>query len=592
MLRAMDRGSPLTVEDVVGAVLLVGNEDALVKGFDGLAQGPFLPAAGISRMGADVARALVKLASKTSRSSQRHDRCDAALRTLARGSMASLASGVRALAAVDAQELRAAFEALAPGSGTTALDRLGARLTSLAGFSTLLPAAAAQMSGPPMKGPDAALTMKRPDLWLPLLLERVQQATDATTPDVDAALRCAEGSVDAWEATHLRKATAGSKTVEARKGTVSAASLALAMLDLHARNAEVPDPERPRALRAHVLDVVGHPSIAKDGPTRNAVLGPLFQLAALAERIPAGAPLWTSLRDTLASMREGKATASALVQLCSDVRAQHPSDDAAADRLKASLRDARGTEGLLRFREGILKTFGEGVERASMKRLTRALIDGSLPAQRRASLCRSRFEAAKLDDRALEGLFERYAQGARVPAREVAHGARFDDLELLDTDDVLDWSRAVDDVTSCQRTDGSPVFNRGLLNRFEDGSVRLLAVRDPTGKTVGRAALRLVTVEDGRLSLFLDAPYTRSEKTASLMKRFAKQRADALGVPLVVPSFYETRTPATPRTVRFPPLLATDYVDAGRLGVVDTAWSGGVRLQCTLAEPTLVEASA
>jgi hypothetical protein len=141
---------------------------------------------------------------------------------------------------------------------------------------------------------------------------------------------------------------------------------------------------------------------------------------------------------------------------------------------------------------------------------------------------------------------------------------------VVDSDDVLDWVRAVDDVASCQSTDGAPMYNRGLLNRFEDGAVRLVALRDETGATKARAAMRLATLEDDSVALVLDRLYQaapprteEARRMAELVATFARARAASLRVSLVVTESYASTTDPTTQLVDYPRPLGTDYIDAG-----------------------------
>jgi hypothetical protein len=235
------------------------------------------------------------------------------------------------------------------------------------------------------------------------------------------------------------------------------------------------------------------------------------------------------------------------------------------ERLGDVVDGRRGGEGLKRFFEGIGNTFERGVERASAERLAAALHDGTLDATRRQTLRPERFPKLVCDD--VERLFDGFSAGAatKVPARvdEGQRGARDEEWELIDSACPLDWARAVDDVRSCQSTTGSAHYNRGLLNRFEDGAVRLLALRDDAGVTQARAALRLSVLDDGAAALLVDVLYRAPGLTRAadnLVAAFAEQRAAALGI-AVVSADLGVGERASRSGVSVPGPIATDYFD-------------------------------
>jgi hypothetical protein len=192
------------------------------------------------------------------------------------------------------------------------------------------------------------------------------------------------------------------------------------------------------------------------------------------------------------------------------------------------------------------------------------LIDGSLDETRRATLRADRFPDAKLDETALTRIFDAFSTGATMSSRALDTEDAHAGWELVDSADPLDWARAVDDVRSCQSTDGDPNLNCGLLNRFEDGSVRLIALRDDTGATRGRGAMRLTTLQDGQVGLLLDRLYGEDEDAqVELMTAFGRERAKALGVPLVLTDSYSKQR-RYQHVLRLPATLASDYLDVGR----------------------------
>ncbi len=66
-------------------------------------------------------------------------------------------------------------------------------------------------------------------------------------------------------------------------------------------------------------------------------------------------------------------------------------------------------------------------------------------------------------------------------------------LKIVNTDDPIDLLLCGSDVSgSCQRLDGNPKLNKGLLGYLMDGKNRLLAIKDVKGKIVARCLLRLM----------------------------------------------------------------------------------------------------
>jgi hypothetical protein len=66
-------------------------------------------------------------------------------------------------------------------------------------------------------------------------------------------------------------------------------------------------------------------------------------------------------------------------------------------------------------------------------------------------------------------------------------------FKVVFTDDPIDLLLCGTDVTdSCQRVEGDPQNNKGLLGYLMDGKNRLLAVKDPSGKIVARCLLNVM----------------------------------------------------------------------------------------------------
>jgi hypothetical protein len=107
-------------------------------------------------------------------------------------------------------------------------------------------------------------------------------------------------------------------------------------------------------------------------------------------------------------------------------------------------------------------------------------------------------------------------------------------LQVLITDDPIDLLLAGSDVAgSCQRLDGTPQTNKGLLGYLMDGKNRLLAIKDSRGKIVARCILRLLW--DGTQPVLYRErfyPDTIASKETEALKNLAIMLAKKLAVPL------------------------------------------------------------
>jgi hypothetical protein len=110
-------------------------------------------------------------------------------------------------------------------------------------------------------------------------------------------------------------------------------------------------------------------------------------------------------------------------------------------------------------------------------------------------------------------------------------------LELVDTNHWQDLFLSGTEVLgSCQRVDGSPKVNQGLLAYVMDGKNRMIALREKkSGKIVARGLFRLLLTENSHQPiLFLDRlypPACPSEWKEALVD-FARKRAKILNCPL------------------------------------------------------------
>jgi hypothetical protein len=107
-------------------------------------------------------------------------------------------------------------------------------------------------------------------------------------------------------------------------------------------------------------------------------------------------------------------------------------------------------------------------------------------------------------------------------------------LTATTTDDPIDLLLCGTEVMgSCQRIDGNPHVNKGLLGYIMDGKNRLLAIKDQQGKIIARCILRLLW--DGEQPvLFRERlyPTNLSHKQERALNNLALKMSQKLGVPL------------------------------------------------------------
>lgn len=108
---------------------------------------------------------------------------------------------------------------------------------------------------------------------------------------------------------------------------------------------------------------------------------------------------------------------------------------------------------------------------------------------------------------------------------------------VTDTDDLWSLFMAGTDVEgSCQAIDGDPHLNKCLMAYVMDGKNRLLAIQDPSKKTVGRCMLRILWDKTQNTPvLFMEEVYpgTLRSDLRSVLEHFAISRAKQLGIPLL-----------------------------------------------------------
>lgn len=109
------------------------------------------------------------------------------------------------------------------------------------------------------------------------------------------------------------------------------------------------------------------------------------------------------------------------------------------------------------------------------------------------------------------------------------------ELTLEDSDDACDLLLCGSEgISSCQRVEGDPYYNKCLLAYLLDGKNRLLVIKNADGAMKARAIIRLLWTRDQPV-LFLERIYTANfdKRMEKAIIDFAKERARALDLPLV-----------------------------------------------------------
>ncbi len=110
------------------------------------------------------------------------------------------------------------------------------------------------------------------------------------------------------------------------------------------------------------------------------------------------------------------------------------------------------------------------------------------------------------------------------------------DNQIVDTDHFWDLFMCGTDIAgSCQKVDGDSSLNKCLMAYLLDGKHRLLAIKDPSGKIVGRSIIRLLWDEKQQEPILMQEriyPKKLSSEQKEALDNFAKSRAQALGLRL------------------------------------------------------------
>lgn len=115
----------------------------------------------------------------------------------------------------------------------------------------------------------------------------------------------------------------------------------------------------------------------------------------------------------------------------------------------------------------------------------------------------------------------------------------FSKYTVCDTDDPCDILLMGYEIKdSCQRLDGNPKLNSGLLGPLLDGKYRIIAIKDENGKMVARCLLRILWDEQaGKPVLFKENFYINNKGTSqyqsALLNEMCKRRALEMGFPLL-----------------------------------------------------------
>jgi hypothetical protein len=112
---------------------------------------------------------------------------------------------------------------------------------------------------------------------------------------------------------------------------------------------------------------------------------------------------------------------------------------------------------------------------------------------------------------------------------------KYDKWTLVDTDDPQDLFLCGTEVGgSCQRIDDNLSLNKCLLAYVMDGKIRVLAVKDASGRIVARHVLRILW-DGNQPVLFLSRLYPSivKKEIQDALEAFALSRAQQLGLPLL-----------------------------------------------------------
>lgn len=143
-----------------------------------------------------------------------------------------------------------------------------------------------------------------------------------------------------------------------------------------------------------------------------------------------------------------------------------------------------------------------------------------------------------------------------------------DRIDIIDTDEAEDILLCGDEVLgSCQRLNGNPNLNKGLLGYLLNGQTRMVAVKDHgTGKILGRCLLRLLWDETHeKPALFQERCYFGNvadvNRIETLLDRMCSRRAAAMDCQLY-------KTDMHPKLTSLGGTAPFEYIDNQRIGII------------------------
>lgn len=164
----------------------------------------------------------------------------------------------------------------------------------------------------------------------------------------------------------------------------------------------------------------------------------------------------------------------------------------------------------------------------------------------------------------LKGLLDRFQKQKTAKAVHVIETDNWEDVLLC----------GIEVAGSCQRIDGDPYLNRGLIGYLLNGRTRLVAVKDPqSGQILSRCILRLLwDDEQGKPVLFQERHYSREEAHSTLLDEMVQEKADLLDVELYTENDRSDAIPCQVQLMGFADNAPFEYVDGNRLGIVQGAF--------------------
>lgn len=158
----------------------------------------------------------------------------------------------------------------------------------------------------------------------------------------------------------------------------------------------------------------------------------------------------------------------------------------------------------------------------------------STQADRQLKALRQLYEQIKSIAEAQEFIFD-LKQMLNILKKVKSTTDHMKDWQVAHTDHHWDLFLCGSDVFSCQSVESPPSYSKCLMGYVTDAKNRLLAVKDPIGRTQSRAILRLLWNETVQQpTLFLEKVYSNAcaQGHAKVLKALALQTAKRLDLPL------------------------------------------------------------